>query len=651
MSRSPQGKHPSATYRTAWAAITELIHGESSWSGRERNVAYLNQGDGRFSDVSGATGLDFLDDSRAFATGDFDGDGDVDLILKSRNEPGIRVLRNDLAAASDGTGNNAITVRLRGKAGNPDAVGARVTVLAEGRASTKVVSAGQGFLSQHSKTLIFGIGKANRADEVRIAWPSGGEDVVLDVGANRLVHVLEGSGAISVVAHRPPGRHGARASPSHGSAPDRSANGIWLVDPLIAPSWSLSDLNGVSHSASDYMGSPFLLNIWATWCPPCREELRDLQQSQSELTEAGLGVVAVSVDDPERRSEVERFVQDQGLTFPVLLADTEFVSTYNLVKRHLLNRRTDLRIPTTFLVNGDGLLAKLYEGPVDPALAIEDMQLLGEPSARRLARAVPFDGRWFGPRPRRNVAEIGAALFGHALGRAAVPYLEAAVELTPEAANAHYNLATALVGEGMLADAQHHFERALEREPSFPEAHNGLGVLLARSGDREAAIAHLRAAVDSRPGYLKAIGNLATAYQSSGGFDQAVRVLESGIATIPCEAGLLNRLGSVHARRGDLAGASTAFQEALTCARGDAATLMNLALLEAQRGDLQAAAAQLGELIENEPGFGDAHVALARVHASAGETAKARAVLEKFLARRPQHEEAKALHERLGGNR
>lgn len=651
MSRSPQGKDHSATYETAWAAITELIHGESSWSGRERNVAYLNQGDGSFKDVSGSIGLDFLDDSRALAASDLDSDGDMDFILKSRNTPGIRVIRNDLAVASDGTGNNSITVRLRGKQGNLDGVGSRVTVLSEGSHATKVVSAGSGFLSQHSKALVFGIGKANHADEIRIEWLSGKENVVSNVAANRCVDVIEGSGAISIDKCRSAKRRQTPTTGPRGPTAGEPTDGIWLVEPLLAPAWELSALNGVRHASRDFRGYPVLLNVWATWCPPCRSELRDLQRNRSQLAEAGLRVVAVSVDEPESHPDVERFVQSEGLTFPVLLANTEFLSAYNLVKRHLLNRRTDLRIPTTFLVNRNGFLEKLYEGPLKPALAIKDVQHLGEPAGRRLARAVPFDGLWLGPRPRRNMSEIGAVLYGHALGRAAVPYLEAAVGMTPEAADAHYNLATALASEGRVAEARQHFERALERHPTYPEAHNGLGVLLARSGDRDAAIVHFRAAVDARPSDLKATGNLATAYENSGSADQAVKVLELAIETNPREAGLLNRLGSVYARSGDFVEASMAFQEALRYAPGDTATLTNLALLEAQRGDLQAAAAQLGELIKSEPDFGEAYLALARVYGSAGETAEARAVLQTLLARRPQHRRAKELYEQLGGNR
>ena len=72
--------------------INELIRSDVSWSGYERNVLYLNNHDATFSEVSGAVGLDFPDDSRSFVLADLDHDGRLELILKNRNAPQLRVL-------------------------------------------------------------------------------------------------------------------------------------------------------------------------------------------------------------------------------------------------------------------------------------------------------------------------------------------------------------------------------------------------------------------------------------------------------------------------------------------------------------------------------------------------------------------------------
>ena len=647
MSQSPEGSNPSGNYETAWAAITELIHGEASWSGRERNVCYLNNGDGTFSDVSGAIGLDFLDDSRAFAAADLDRDGDLDLVLKSRNEPGLRVLRNDFAASFGSGDNSALTVRLRGRTSNRDAVGARVTVVAAGKPSTKTIRAGSGFLSQHSKELLFGLGKAERVDELRITWPSGAEQVLSDPPVNGRITIVEGSDEISSEAFpNTEPREDPPENPRARSVPFEDA-GTWLIESVAAPPWELADIKGAVHRLRDYRGAPLLVNIWATWCPPCRAELRDFEQNRDKIEKAGLKLLTVSVDAPEERAAVNEFVRAGGFTFPVLVADNDFASSYNLFKRYLLNRRSDLQIPTTFLVNGDGILEKIYEGRVEVGRLLDDVAFLGEPGARRLARAIPFEGRFFGARPRRNYTELGAALLAHGLAAASLPYLARSAAMTPGVASPYYNLGTAYFRQRSLEKARASFEKALQLDPSYPEAHNSFGVLLARVGKHDEAIVHFQAAVDARAGYTKAVGNLATAYVRTGKAAEAIAVLKAAIDSNPRDPGPRNRLGLLHARRGNLDQAQARFREALRVVPGDPDTLTNLALLDAQRGNTPEAIARLVDLLRAQPDFDRAYLSLARIHLQANDIAKAREMLEGLIESNPRHREARRMIEQL----
>ena len=651
MSRSPGDADPSGQYETAWSAITELIHGESSWSGRERNIAYLNNGDGTFCDVSGATGLDFIDDSRAYAAGDFDGDGDTDLVLKSRNEPGVRVLRNDFASPDSPERNRSIALRARGSSSNRDAIGARITVVSDGSSVTKTVAAGLGFLSQQSKEVVFGLGKAKHVNELRIEWPSGTEDVLTDLPVNSRLEVVEGSGLLSSGRFlTAPDRRVASESGRDRNRPT-DADGVWLLEPVPAPSWNLVDTKGVPRGSSEFRGSPLLLNVWATWCPPCRTELRGLREHRRDLEEAGLQVVAVSVDDADRSAAVEKFATEEDLTFPVLLADSDFSSAYSLLKRHLLNRRTDLRIPTTFLLNSGGYVEKIYEGVIEAAEVAADAALLGEAYEARLARVTPFAGRWVGPRPRRNHAELGAALLERGLVELAVPYFESSVAVTPHAPDGHYNLGTAYLRLGRLEEARDSFERAVLRNPGYPEAHNSLGVVLTRLGERGEALAHFRTAVASRVGYAKAIGNLATAYEQAGKPEVALTVLEAGIDASPSDPALLNRLGTLHARRSDLSAAERLFREALRLDPGGAEAVINLALLDAQRGKTPDAVSRLEDLLEQQPDSSRAHTALAQIYIVLGDSEKARVAIARLLARNPEHGEARRMLERLGGRK
>src|SRR5207253_7909279 len=179
---------PTPKYEQGWNAINELVRSDSAWNGFERNVSYLNNGDGTFSDISGVLGLDFSDDSRAFALADLDHDGRLEVVLKNRNAPQVRILRNNIKDLG-----NSVTFRLRGSTSNRDAIGAAVTVEAGGHRQTKYLQAGSGFLSQHTKELFFGVGKFEGNIRASIRWPSGLTQTVEDLPAGHQIQLEEGS--------------------------------------------------------------------------------------------------------------------------------------------------------------------------------------------------------------------------------------------------------------------------------------------------------------------------------------------------------------------------------------------------------------------------------------------------------------------------
>ena len=99
---------------------------------------------------------------------DLDHDGRLEVILKNRNAPQLRVLRNAMKDIG-----HSIAFRLRGQKSNRDAIGAAVTVEAGPLRQTKYLQAGSGFLSQHTKELFFGLGKGEGPVRATVRWPSG----------------------------------------------------------------------------------------------------------------------------------------------------------------------------------------------------------------------------------------------------------------------------------------------------------------------------------------------------------------------------------------------------------------------------------------------------------------------------------------------
>ena len=151
---------------------------------------FLNQGNGRFVDVASAGGAGFANPrvGRGLACGDFDGDGDVDLLMTVNNGPAV-LFRNDQTA-----GNRSLRFRLVGTQSNRDAIGASVRIEHGGSSQSRTVRSGSSYLSQSELPVTFGVGSRDRVDRVAIVWPSGRTEEFKDVATGRAYVYVEGKG-------------------------------------------------------------------------------------------------------------------------------------------------------------------------------------------------------------------------------------------------------------------------------------------------------------------------------------------------------------------------------------------------------------------------------------------------------------------------
>jgi thiol-disulfide isomerase/thioredoxin len=122
---------------------------------------------------------------------------------------------------------------------------------------------------------------------------------------------------------------------------------------------ALPDLEGRPADLASYRGRVILLNFWATWCGPCRDELPVLVDLQTRYGDRGLTVIAASADAPERDPEVRRFVRRHLQDVPVWTGAT----TQDLERLGLGEA-----LPATTLIDRDGRIAARFIGPFDPAL-------------------------------------------------------------------------------------------------------------------------------------------------------------------------------------------------------------------------------------------------------------------------------------------
>jgi peroxiredoxin len=126
-----------------------------------------------------------------------------------------------------------------------------------------------------------------------------------------------------------------------------------LYGGMPAPDFELPDLEGRSVSLGEQRGNVVFINLWATWCAPCRTEAPALERLYRELGGQGFEILAISIDDAEDQESVEAFRDEFQLTFPILL-DPE---------RRAYAAYQATGVPETYVVDAEGRLSEWFIGP------------------------------------------------------------------------------------------------------------------------------------------------------------------------------------------------------------------------------------------------------------------------------------------------
>jgi len=657
VAKSPQDATPSLNYERGWNAINELIRSDSSWSGSERNVFYLNNGDGTFSEVSGTVGLDFPDDSRSFALADLDHDGRLEIVLKNRTAPQIRILRNAMIDLGP-----AIAFRLRGTKSNRDAIGAAITIEAGGHRQTRYVQAGSGFLSQHSKELFFGLGKHIGPIRATVQWPSGLTQVFDNLLASRRIEIEEGSDKVSVQPFLPAPQSSERTGDTPNPEPLPSLVETWLIDPLHAPDFSLPDLAGKTWSPGSFRGSFLLLNFWTTTSPTCIDQMRLLQRHQAALSSSGLRIVAVNiaskVDEPNDSRALQSFLNKNlgqnnlgrnkdTPSFPLLLGTQDVAAVYNIIYRYLFDRRRDLPLPTSFLVDPDGLIVKVYQGPVDTKRLAEDVKSAPRTAADRAIKALPMPGTLYFGEFQRNDFTYGVAFFQHGYLEQAEASFKQVLAAKPDDPEAFYNLGTLYLRRNALNDARAYLEQTVKLRPNYPEAWNNLGMLAAQAGNAAEATRNFQQSLRLRPDYAIALLNLGNLYRREGSLAEAEKLLSRALELQPDDPEVNYNLGMLYARREELDRAAQYLETAVKLRPGYPDALNNLGVILVRQKNYSEAEETFKTCIRVVPNFDQAYLNLARLYAILDQKEKAREVLRALLLQQPQHKVAQQTLEML----
>jgi peroxiredoxin len=128
---------------------------------------------------------------------------------------------------------------------------------------------------------------------------------------------------------------------------------------FLAPDFTLATPTGVKYTLSELKGKAVIVNIWATWCPPCRAEMPTIQKLYQEYQSQGLVVLGVNSTVQDNPLDIMPFITQYNLTFPILLDETGYLGAkYNLRS-----------LPSSFFINRDGSIAEVViGGPMSEAL-------------------------------------------------------------------------------------------------------------------------------------------------------------------------------------------------------------------------------------------------------------------------------------------
>jgi tetratricopeptide (TPR) repeat protein len=641
--QSPEDSTASQAYEHGWNALNELIRSDSSWNGYERNVMFANNRDGTFSEVSGAIGLDFPEDSRSFALADIDHDGRLEVILKNRNAPQLRILHNVMKDIG-----HSISFRLRGQKSNRDGIGAAITLERKNLRQTKYLQAGSGFLAQHSKELVFGIGQSQDSLKATIVWPSGLSQTFEALPANHRIEIQEGASAFMAKPFTAAPSAYAEAGPLPSMEALPSTSSTWLIEPLKAPEFSLPDLDGNNRTLQSFQGSFVLLNFWATRAPYCENELRKLQQHKPSLDSGQLSMAAINVDDASDVEAARSFAKQLRLSFPALFASKEIAGIYNIVYRYLFDRRRDLAIPTSFLLDKRGMIVKVYQGPLTAQQLVEDLKSMPIAETDRVQKALPFRGVLYQGAFQRNDFTYGVAFFQHGYLEAAAASFQQVIAEHPENPEAYYNLGTLNLRRNDLQQARQYLEQTVKLRPVYPEAWNNLGMIAAQQGQSEEAIRNFQQSLSQRPNYAIALLNLGNLYRRQGAFDKAQTLLDRAREIEPDDPEVNYSLGMFYAQRGQMQQAQDYLEKAISMRPDYPEARNNLGVLFVRAGDYSKAEDQFKICIRLAPNFDQSYINLARIYAMQHDKEKATAVLQDLLRVQPENQGAKQALEMLG---
>ena len=532
-----QATDPNSPFRQRLDDVNRLLSRNGSLSGHERNCLFLNTGTDRFATASAVTGFDFDDDTRGVATVDWDGDGDLDVWTTNRTSPRVRVLRNDQANE-----NHFVSVKLEGTTCNRDAIGAKVEVIVDEASGNqrivKTLRAGEGFLTQCSKWLHFGLGRHDRVRQIQVRWPGGGRESFTGFDIDQRYRCVQGEGTPQVVAQR----RGISLNDELETTPAivgpvRIPLTAKIPPPPLRYDDSMGDLQSIET------GDPTLILIWASQCSACSEELHALMTKRQEITSRQLRIVAICIDpfteSAPPATASQSFLASIDFPFDHGVASPELIKRLQTVYDMPFAVPAEMATPTSFLLDRNGKLSAIYRGKIDLGELFKDVEQLGASDEAWSRYAEPYLGRWHqAPNQEPKLLRIPRELMDRGKLNDAVKYVgenQKALSQEKEFAKLAVWIGDQLIAKQRTVEALTHYQWALESDPNDLTVMNNVAWQFATHRDsrvrdsRQAIKWAERAARATKFSNAGVLDTLAASYAADHQFSKAIQVIERAI--------------------------------------------------------------------------------------------------------------------------
>jgi len=336
---------------------------------------------------------------------------------------------------------------------------------------------------------------------------------------------------------------------------------------------------------------------------------------------------------------------------PTATAVQDTAAVYNILYRYLFDRHRDLALPTSFLIDKEGFIVRVYQGDITAAQVIHDYRNIPQTSAQRLTKALPFPVITEATEFRRNYLSLGSVFFQRGYYEQSEGFFRTAVQDDPNSAEAHYGLGSACLKLQKTEDAHSNFQRATALHATYPDtlanSWNNLGLLATLEGKTAEAIPSFQEALRQNPEHFIAMINLGNAYRQQKQWQQAREILNHALTVRPEDPEANYALAMVFAQTDDTAQAFDYLQKALQARPAYPEALNNLGVLYLRTRRRDRAVASFQECIRIAPDFDQSYLNLARVYALEGDPSQARAVLLDLLKHHPGHAQAQTALEQV----